>query len=67
MRSAGTSRRLRAYAYGIVTAAIVLVLALTEWWIEKYVSDRSRLAGTTIEASIVAVAAFVVPADPSTR
>jgi predicted ATPase len=59
MRSVGTSRRLRAYAYGLVTTAIVLVLALAEWWIEKYVSDRSRLAGTTIEASIVVVAALV--------
>ena len=49
---------MRTYAYGVVTTAIVLVFALAEWWAEKYVSDRSRLAGTAVEISIVVLAAL---------
>jgi predicted ATPase len=52
----GTSRRLRAYAYGAVTTVVVLLFALGEWWAEKYVADRSRLASTTIEIAIVLIA-----------
>ncbi len=56
MRTAGSSRRLRAYAYGLVTTAIVLLFAFAEWWTEKYIADRSRLAGAAIEIAIVLVA-----------
>ncbi len=48
--------RLRAYAYGLVTTAIVLMFALAEWATEKYLSDRSRLVGTAVEVSIALVA-----------
>ena len=50
--------RLRAYAYGLATTAIVLVFALAEWATEKYLSDHSRLVGTAVEVSIVLLATF---------
>ncbi len=56
MKTVGSSRRLRAYAYGLVTTVVVLLFAFAEWWTEKYISDRSRIAGTTIEIAIVLVA-----------
>ena len=59
MKAAGRSGRLRAYAYGLVTTVIVLLFAFAEWWTEKYVADRSRLAGAAIEISIVLVATLV--------
>lgn len=54
-----SGRRLRAYAYTLVTTAIVLVFALAEWGAEKYVADRSRTAGVTLEIAIVLIAAVV--------
>lgn len=54
------SRRWRAYGYTLVTTAVVLVFAFGEWWTEKYISDRSRLASTTIEVAIVLIAALAV-------
>ncbi|HVS46378.1 MAG TPA: GAF domain-containing protein [Verrucomicrobiae bacterium] len=56
MSSVGANRRLRAYAYGLVTTVVVLLFAFGEWWAEKYVSDRSRLASTAIEIAIVLIA-----------
>ncbi len=50
--------RLRAYALGIVTTAVVIVFALAESATEKYVSDHSRLAGTAIEIGIIVLAAL---------
>jgi predicted ATPase len=52
------TRRLRAYALGFVTAAIFVIFALAESLTERYVSAHSRLAGTTIELAIVALAAL---------
>jgi predicted ATPase len=49
----------RAYAYTLVTTAIVLVFALAEWATERYVSEHSRAASTAIEIAIVLVAALV--------
>ena len=51
--------RLRAYAYTLVTTAIVLIFALAEWGAEKFVADRSRAAGAALEAAIVLAAALV--------
>ncbi len=48
--------RWRAYAYGLVTTALVLVFALAERETEMYVSDRSRLAGRAIEITIALLA-----------
>ncbi|MDQ2993256.1 MAG: GAF domain-containing protein, partial [Candidatus Eremiobacteraeota bacterium] len=56
MRTLKASRRLRAFAYWAVTTAIVIAFALAETWAEKYVSDRSRLAGTAVEITIIVVA-----------
>ena len=58
MKRLGPRGRLRAYAYGLVTTATVLVFALAESGTEKFVSDRSRFAGTAIEIAIVLVAAL---------
>lgn len=55
----GSGRRMRAYAYTLVTTAIVLVFAVTEWLAERYLSDRSRAASTAVEIAIVLVAALV--------
>ncbi len=55
----GPGRRVRAYAYTLVTTAVVLVFALAEWGTERYVSDRSRAASTAIEIVIVLIAALV--------
>ncbi len=52
------TQRLRAYALGFLTAAIVVIFALAESLTERYVSAHSRLAGTTIELAIVALAAL---------
>ncbi len=54
-----TGRRVRAYAYSLVTTLLVLVLAVAEWGTERYVSDHSREAGTAIEIGIVIVAALI--------
>lgn len=51
-------RRWRAYAYGLVSTALVLVFALAERETEIYVTDRSRLAGRAIEISIALLAAL---------
>lgn len=52
-------RRMHAYAYTLVTTAIVLLFALAEWMAERFVSEHSRAAGTAIEISIVLIAALV--------
>ncbi|MBV8149072.1 MAG: GAF domain-containing protein, partial [Candidatus Eremiobacteraeota bacterium] len=49
---------MRAYAAGLVTAALVVVFAIAESLTERYVSDHSRLAGSAIELTIVALAAL---------
>ncbi len=56
MRLAGSRARFRAYAYGLVTTGIVLMFALAEWWSERYVADRSRVAGAAVEIAIVVLA-----------
>ena len=66
MQTVGSSRRLRAYAYGLVTTVVVLLFAFAEYWTEKYVADRSRIAGTTIEIAIVLVATLAVSPDSPT-
>jgi predicted ATPase len=53
MKTAAASGRLRALASGLVTTVYVLLFALFEWWTAKYISDRSRIAGTAIEIAIV--------------
>lgn len=55
----GPSRRVRAYAYTLVTSVVVLLFALLEWLAERYVSERSRAASTVIEVVIVLIAALV--------
>jgi predicted ATPase len=50
---------MRAYAYTLVTTAIVLVFALAEWGAERFISERSRAASTAVEISIVIIAALV--------
>jgi predicted ATPase len=55
----GPGRRIRAYAYTLVTTAIVLVFALAEWAAERYVSEFSRAASTAIEIVVVLIAALV--------
>ena len=50
---------MRAYAYTLVTTAVVLVFALAEWATERYVSEHSRAASTAIEIAIVLVLAIV--------
>ncbi len=58
MRALSPIGRWRAYAYGLVTTALVLVFALAESETERYVTDRSRLAGRTIEITILLLAAL---------
>ena len=53
------SRRVRAYAYTLVTTGIVLAFALAEWAAEKLIAAHSRAAGTAVEIAIVLVAALV--------
>ncbi len=53
MKAARASGRFRAYASGLLTTLFVLSFALLEWWTAKYISDRSRIAGTAIEIAIV--------------
>src|SRR5689334_20391055 len=55
----GPGRRVRAYAYTLVTSGVVLLFALLEWLAERYVSERSRTASTVIEVVIVLIAALV--------
>lgn len=55
---AGSTGRLRAYALGLVTTILVLLFALAEWAAAKFVVDRSRVAGTTIEIALALVAAL---------
>lgn len=57
--SPASGRRLRAYAFTLVTTAVVLMFALAEWAAEKYVADRSRTAGVALEVAIVLIAAVV--------
>lgn len=52
-------RRVRAYAYTLVTTAVVLVFALAEWAAERFVSQHSRAATTAIEIAVVLIAALV--------
>lgn len=59
LKSFSQTARLRAYAIGLVTAALIVVFAIAESLTERYISDHSRLAGTAIELTIVAVAALV--------
>jgi predicted ATPase len=58
MKAVGRSGRLRAYALALVTTVVVLLFSLAEYWTNKYISDRSRVAGTTIEIVIALVAAL---------
>jgi predicted ATPase len=58
MKTVGRSGRLRAYALALVTTVVVLLFSLAEYWTNKYISDRSRVAGTTIEIVIALVAAL---------
>ncbi len=52
-------RNVRAYAYTLVTTAVVLLFTLAEWGTEKLLADRSRAASTAIEIAIVLIAALV--------
>jgi len=45
--------RLRAYAYGVVTTSLVLIIAVTESLAESFVASRSRTAGTILEVAII--------------
>lgn len=54
-----SARRVRTYAFSAVTTAIVLVFAVAEWAVERYISDRSRAASVTIEIAIVIFAALL--------
>jgi predicted ATPase len=58
MESAATARRLRAYAFALVSAALVAAFAVAESITEQFVSDHSRLAGTAIELTIAALGAL---------
>ncbi|MGB6985574.1 MAG: GAF domain-containing protein [Candidatus Aquilonibacter sp.] len=58
MRALRPIGRWRAYAYGLVTTALVVVFALAEHETENYVTDRSRLAGRAIEITIALLAAL---------
>ncbi|HZZ00314.1 MAG TPA: hypothetical protein VFE36_12145 [Candidatus Baltobacteraceae bacterium] len=58
MAAVRSSKNMRAHAHTLVTTGVVLLFALAEWWTEKYVSDRSRVASTAIEIAIVLVAAL---------
>lgn len=59
MIKARGGRRVQAYALTMVTTVIVLLLALTEWWAERYFSDRSKAASISLEIAIVLVATLV--------
>lgn len=54
-----SGRRMRAYAYTLVTTAIVLLFALAEWGAETYVAQHSRTAGIALEITIVLVVALI--------
>ncbi len=56
MAAVRSIKHIRAYAHTLVTTAIVLLFAFAEWWTERYVSDRSRVASTAIEVAIVLLA-----------
>ncbi len=58
MRALSPIGRWRAYAFGLVATLIFVVLVLAEHTAEKYISDRSRLAGTAVEITIVVLAAL---------
>jgi predicted ATPase len=58
MGSAATAARLRTYAFGLVSAALVAAFAVAESLTERYVSAHSRVAGTAIELTIVALGAL---------
>jgi predicted ATPase len=60
MRSAATAARLRAYAYGLVSAVVVAAFAIGETLTESFVSHHSRAAGTLIELAIVAAGALAL-------
>jgi predicted ATPase len=53
------NRRVQAYAYTVVTTAVVLLFAVAEWLTERFLSDRSRAASTALELLIVLVATLV--------
>lgn len=57
MRTLSLARRWRVYALGLVTTALLVTFALAEFATEKYISDRSRVAGT-IEVTIVVMLAL---------
>jgi hypothetical protein len=38
--TASPGRRMRAYAYTLVTTVIVLIFALAEWGAERFISER---------------------------
>lgn len=59
MVGAASGGRLRAYAFTLVTTAIVLIFALAEWSSERFVADRSRAAGVALEITIVLITAVV--------
>ena len=56
---ASPGRRVRAYAYTLVTTAIVLLFALSEWLAERFASEHSRIASSAIEGGIVLIAALL--------
>lgn len=60
MRGAANAARLRAYAYGLVSAVVVAVFAIGETLTENFVSHHSRVAGTVIELGIVAAGALAL-------
>jgi len=53
-----SSARMRGALYAVVTAAVVLLVTLSEWGAEKYLSHFSRTASTLSEIAIVVVLAF---------
>ncbi len=59
MRALSPISHWRAYAFGLVTTLIFVGLVLAERVAEKYISDRSRLAGAAVEITIVVLAALV--------
>jgi predicted ATPase len=53
-----TAARLRAYAFGLVSAVVVATFAIGETLTENFVSAHSRAVGTAIELAIVAIGAL---------
>jgi predicted ATPase len=58
MRALRPIGRWRAYAFGLVTTALVLAFALAEWETEAFVTDHSPLVGRAVEITIVLLLAL---------